>query len=115
MTVGFIILGIFAAYITIIASVAFPLSRTSSPKNVKKLYFTFIAAFAGFPAMAPAATISGIFLPNIAALALFLVFGGPYETIKWYILTWQFHLPSFIITALIMRGIAAVIFYQRKY
>jgi hypothetical protein len=53
MTVGFIILGIFAAYITIIASVAFPLSRTSSPKNVKKLYFTFIAAFAGFPAMAP--------------------------------------------------------------
>jgi hypothetical protein len=79
----------------------------------KKWAFTVICGFLCFPALMPAGITAAIPFPNIFALATML-YESPLDTAVLYYKAWPFNLPSLLITALIMRGIAAMVFYERK-
>lgn len=105
----FIIPYIISFFLMIILSIF--LKRKSNISNKKqKITFTFTGAFLYFPALMPAGTISVIPVPFISGLFLS---GNIFEWIEFSSKMFFFTIPSFLITALIFRGIAAIIFYNK--
>ncbi len=82
----------------------------------KKIVFSLTVALLMFPALAPAGTISAIPLPNIVVFIFSLSELNPLALLMWYAKTWFFTIPSYVLTALLCRGIAAIMFfsYPRK-
>ncbi len=79
----------------------------------KKFVFTIIASLILFPTILPA--VAGFPTPNIGLLIVLTFFElDPMAYFDLTIKLWKFTLPSFIITAIIMRATANIIFFEYK-
>lgn len=111
----FIVLPILClAIITLLVS--FSLSKTNLDKKEKRKLFIIATTLLSFPVILPAGTISGFPVPNILAIGLILCFSFSdiLQLPIWYAKTWFITLPSLGISNLIVRAIAACIYYETK-
>lgn len=118
MTTAVFIAGYILSFTVPPAALAFFLKRKKNwSAHRKKWIFAISSAFLAFPILIPAGFIAVIPMPNIFVLTLALFLGDVsaiWELPLLYGQLWQFTLPSILITALLYRGVAAMIFYERK-
>lgn len=98
--------------VLLIGLIAFFIKKARWPTPKKKLVFTFISTFLLFPIFTPVSIMAAIPIPNAVFILLSLFSLDILYIVPWYLKTWTWLLPSFTITALILRGIAAMIFYK---
>lgn len=107
---AFIVGGLIAAIIAVIVSAIFIKEQNWSPRK-KKWAFSFLSSLILCPVFAPVAAIAVIPLPNFVFLMLSI--NHPLELLLWYVKTWFLILPSFMFFAVLMRGIAAMIYFKK--
>ncbi len=97
-----------------IGLLAFFIKRTDWTAKKKKWMFTLTAAFLVFPVLVPAGTISALPMINAGLVVISIISLDIIDLLIWYGMAWKYSIPSFLITTLIFRGIAAMIFYEYK-
>jgi hypothetical protein len=85
--------------------------KTNWAVSKKKNVFALLTAFAVFPVLVPV-TIVGIPVPNIVFVVLSIINFEIQNIPSWYFRIWTFHVPSYALTALLLRGAAAMLFYK---
>jgi hypothetical protein len=97
-----------------LAFLAWTIKKKEWTARRKKWTFTFSGALLLFPAFVPAGTIAALPFPFSAAMMVAFFSGDGIAFLIFIGKLWMFTLPSFLLTALFCRGLAAMIFYEYR-
>ncbi len=114
---SFIVLAVvsFLMALAVFSAVAFFFIRKKEwPASKKKTVFSLAVSFLCFPVLVPAGTVAVVPLPNLVLLCFGIADLDLLQIITWYYKTYAFVIPSYLITALLLRAVAAVVFYQHQ-
>ncbi len=107
-----LILATLGAIVVLPVLFGFILKHINLPNKAKILVFTFINAFVGFIVIVPVPNFFIVPIPNIIALAA-LVLDSRLTINDIYGDFWKFNAASFVVTAIIFAGIAALVFRKK--
>lgn len=106
-----LVLGAFPLTIICIGVIAYIIKGKDWSKTKKKILFTGISTVMLFPTFVPAGIMAIIPTTNLMFLIVTMITGSSIlDSFDWYINLYLFHIPSVLITSLIMRGVAAALF-----